>query len=196
MAGSSRHKCREMVFRVLISAAALAAFAAQPAFGQIFVSGGGDAFSCFEAAERGKPDPRVAIQICDRALSKQPLTGRNRANTFVNRGILKMRSGDYDGSEADFQRALRLTPKSGEAHLNLGAAQIYQRRFADALPHLERAIDLDSGNLFAAFYNRAVVHENLGDLDAAYADYQQALNLRPGWELAEKQLDRFVVVEQ
>ncbi len=46
----------------------------------------------------------------------------------------------------------------------------------------------------AAYYNRALAYEQLGNLEAAYADYGRALAVDPEFELAAKQLKRFTRV--
>ena len=63
--------------------------------------------------------------------------------------------------------------------------------FPAALAPLDRAIELESIDLFAAYYNRAIAKENTGDVAGAYADFTKSLELKPGWELAERQLTRF-----
>ena len=61
---------------------------------------------------------------------------------------------------------------------------------------LNRAIELDTNDLFAAYYNRAIARENTGDVPGAYYDFQRSLELKPGWDLAQRQLSRFEVQEQ
>ncbi|MEL6758513.1 MAG: tetratricopeptide repeat protein, partial [Pseudomonadota bacterium] len=91
--------------------------------------------------------------------------------------------------------AIKLQPELGAAYLNKGAAMIYQKDFQGAIAPLDRAIDLESADLFAAYYNRAIARENTGDVAGAYADFQKSLALKPGWELAQNQLSRFSVEE-
>jgi hypothetical protein len=40
---------------------------------------------------------------------------------------------------------------------------------------------------------RAIAHENLGDLTAAYRDYSKAAELDPDWDAPKKELTRFTV---
>jgi tetratricopeptide (TPR) repeat protein len=54
-------------------------------------------------------------------------------------------------------------------------------RYSEALPPLARSLELDPLNV-EAYHNRAVVHERLGDLPAAIADYQTAVRYSPSYE--------------
>jgi tetratricopeptide (TPR) repeat protein len=104
-----------------------------------------------------------------------------------------MREGKYEQALADYADAVELVPELGAAYLNEGAAHIYRKDFQLAIAPLDRAIDLESPDLFAAYYNRAIARENTGDVAGAYDDFQKSLELKPGWELAERQLTRFSV---
>ena len=121
------------------------------------------------------------------------MTRENRAATYVNRGVLRMRQGNYSDALEDYTKALDIQPDMGAAFLNKGAALIYRKDFDLALAALNRAIDLESPDLFAAHYNRAIARENTGDVPGAYDDFVTALELKPGWDLAERQLTRFSV---
>ena len=50
-----------------------------------------------------------------------------------------------------------------------------------------------STDLYAAYYNRAIANERLGDITSAYWDYRKALDLQPEFEVAARQLERFTV---
>ncbi|MEO0982179.1 MAG: tetratricopeptide repeat protein [Pseudomonadota bacterium] len=174
-----------------LSAAAAAALISTGATAQVQVIGSGFAKECYEAAETSRSASTKAIDTCSRALRYDTLDQQSRAGTHVNRGVLRMRAGYYDDAIADFERALDMRPELGEAFLNRGAAHIYRKDYVSALPDLNQAIDLNSRNLFAAYYNRGIVRENLGDVSGAFDDFNKALELRPGWRLASNQLQRF-----
>lgn len=174
----------------------VAMFAAASASAQVFVVGGGLARDCYDEAQSGNYVFRLAEQTCSRALREETLTRENRAATYVNRGVLRMREGEYEQALSDYNNATSILPELGAAYLNEGAAHIYQRNFSDALVSLNRAIELNTNDLFAAYYNRAIARENTGDVPGAYYDLQRSLELKPGWDLAERQLSRFEVQEQ
>ena len=169
------------------------AIAAASASAQVFVVGGGFAKDCFDLAKSGNYQFRAAEQTCTRALQEETMTRQNRAATYVNRGVIRMREGGYDEALADYAKAIEIDGELGAAYLNEGAAHIYRKDFESALAPLDRAIELDTTDIFAAYYNRAIARENTGDVPGAYYDFQKALELNPGWELAERQLNRFEV---
>lgn len=179
-----------------ISTAALGALMTASASAQVFVLGNGLGGDCFQKTKNSYHSFRSAEETCTRALREETMTRSNRAATYVNRGVLRMRNGMYTEAVADYQKALDLNDDLGAAYLNRGAALIYQKQFADALPDLNRAIELESEDLFAAYYNRAIAKENSGDVPGAYWDFKKSLELKPDWQLAEKQLSRFSVVPQ
>lgn len=175
----------------LIMAAAATALVAETASSQVFVIGNGLGGECFQKTKNKYSNFRSTEEICTRALREQAMTRTNRAATYVNRGVLRMREGLYDKALADYAEAVNLQPELGAAYLNEGAVHIYRRDFAAALAPLDQAIDLDSRDLFAAYYNRAIAKENTGDVAGAYDDFRKSLELKPDWELAEQQLSRF-----
>lgn len=160
---------------------------------QVFVIGNGFSGECYQKTKSTYASFRDADETCTRALREEAMTKTNRAATYVNRGVLRMRDGQYDAALADYAEALTLDGSLGAAHLNAGAAHIYKKDFASALPSLNEAIRLNSKDIFAAYYNRAIARENIGDVPGAYADFQKSLELKPDWELAENQLRRFSV---
>ena len=166
---------------------------AQTASAQVFVIGQGLGGECYQKTKNNFGNFRAAEEVCTRALREQTMTRANRAATYVNRGVLRMREGQYDNALSDYADAINLQPELGAAYLNEGAAHIYKKDFQAALAPLNRAIELDSEDLFAAYYNRAIAKENTGDVTGAYYDFMKALDLKPGWELAVRQLSRFEV---
>lgn len=181
-----------MKFKLLIAAAATA-LVAETASAQVFVIGNGLGGECFQKTKNRYSNFRAADEVCSRALREEAMTRTNRAATYVNRGVLRMREGNYDTALADYSEALRLQPELGAAYLNTGAAYIYQRDFDAALAPLNRAIELESNDLFAAYYNRAIARENTGDVAGAFEDFNTSLELKPEWDLALRQLTRFTV---
>ena len=107
-----------------------------------------------------------------------------------------MRAGDQKSAISDYDRALKMNPDKGEAHLNRGAALIYLQDFVAAKVALDRAIDLESRDLFAAYYNRGLANERLGDFTSAYADFSRSLELNPEFVVAAQQLERFIISKE
>lgn len=179
--------------RTAFSLAALALAAAPTASGQAMVIGEGYGNDCYEAVKYARTAFRSAENICTKALQSGALNIKNRSATYVNRGVARMRDGRYDAALADYARAERLNAEKGPLYLNRGAAYIYKRDFDAALADLEIAVDVTTEDRPAALYNRGIARENTGDLQGAYQDFKEALELDPEFEQAKWQLSRFTV---
>lgn len=168
---------------------------AASASAQVFVIGGGLGGDCYNETKNATTSFKRAEKICTRALTEDPMTRANRAATFANRGILRMRHGEYDSSLQDFANAIEMQPELGAAYLNQGAAYIYKRNFPAAITALDQAIALNSDQIHAAYYNRAIAREQSGDVPGAYDDFKTASELMPDWPQVVAQLERFIVGE-
>lgn len=146
---------------------------------------------CYNAAQTGV-DLRYGLEHCNTAVI-DPMTNY-RAQTFVNRGIIRGDLGDNDGALSDFGIALYNNPSLGDAYLNRALVLISQKRPSDALAAINQGIALGATNLQIAYYSRGEIEDDAGQYDAAYRDYRQALAIKPDYAPAERQLARFKVV--
>jgi tetratricopeptide (TPR) repeat protein len=180
--------------RWLIVGAALTATLAfsNAANAAVTVIGGGLAEACSNAAITGKSERKFEA-MCTRALDEEALSTRDRAGTYVNRGVMKLRRADYDAAVLDFNQAVRIKPDMGEGYVNRGAASIGLHHYPESLADLNKGIALGVDELAKAYYNRAMAYEGLEDAKAAYFDYQKALELSPDWTAPKEQLVRFKV---
>lgn len=183
----------KMTLGAAIAALALTATAEANAAASVFSNG--LAKFCSEYAREGRDDA-AALQTCTYALETEAMERRDRAATFVNRGILHLRRKNYGDASGDFNRALRLQPDLGEAYVNRGAVLLAQRRYAEALADINTGLGHGPDEPEKAYYNRALANEGLDDLRAAYLDYHRALEIRPGWDLPQTELRRFTVVSR
>lgn len=181
------------MFKYLAVSFACAAAIAMPANGQAVIIGGGLAKECFMKVEAQSSRFVDVERVCTRALESETMTRTNRAATYVNRGIIRMRAGNYDSAITDYDRAITMEEELGAAYLNRGAAFILKGDFPAAMASLDRAIALDTNDLHAAHYNRALARERTGDVTGAYYDFKAASDLRPEWALPMRQLERFTV---
>jgi tetratricopeptide (TPR) repeat protein len=173
-------------------AAALAMAAAADARAAVTVIGGGMAQACSDAAMGGENDIKF-LDVCTQALDGEFLNSRDRAGTYVNRGVLRLRRGSYAEATSDFNQAVRIKPDMGEAYVNRAAAAIGQRRYAEGLPDINKGLELGVQQPAKAYYNRALAYEGLDDAKSAYFDYQKALEIDPDWDAPRQQLVRFSV---
>lgn len=180
------------MLRALVLAASLAA-SGQFANAQMTVIGGGIARDCYEAVKFNLGRTSDAEELCTRALEYEALNLSNKAATYTNRGVLRMRQGDYDAALSDYASAKRIKPGTGATWLNEGAAYIHKKDYNSALVSLEKAIELNSEDLYAAYYNRAIARENTGDVEGAYYDFVKAKELNPEFAATDRQIGRFTV---
>ena len=162
----------------------------------VTVLGGGLAEACSKAAKvasRSALADDTGIRICSLAIENEALATRDLAGTYVNRGILRMTRSWYRDAESDFNMALYLLPVMGEAYVNRGAARIGERRFSEGLVDIDKGLTLNPEEPEKAYFDRALAHEYLDDMKAAYFDYLKASELKPDWDAPKKELARFTV---
>jgi tetratricopeptide (TPR) repeat protein len=185
--------------RTLLTSAALtivlSALAAVQAQAAVTVFGDAAASQCSQAAIAGKSDP-TSEYSCTTALNEDSLTAFDRAGTFVNRGVMKLRRAEFESSHADFDAALALAPSMGEAWVNRGAMWVGEKNYKAGLADLNKGLTLGVKEQEKAYFNRALAYEGLDDEKSAYFDYQHALQLKPDWILPQKELLRFHVSQK
>lgn len=161
----------------------------------VTVFGNAQAEDCYKAAMAGKADPD-SLHICDAALAIDDLLPSDRGGTLINRGVMRLRRGELAAAAADLEAGVTLNPVVGDGWLDRGAVQVAMHRYGPGLDDINKAIKLGVTEPEKAYYNRAIAEEGVGDETAAYYDYQQALSLKPGWDLPQKELTRFTVTRR
>jgi tetratricopeptide (TPR) repeat protein len=172
--------------------AAAAVLCAGHASAQVDVFGGGLAESCAKLAKDGDSSGK-AEQVCTEALEREMLVPLDRAGTYVNRGIVKLRGHRYELATKDFDTAIRYQSNLAEAYVNRAAARIGLHQYGQSLSDTDNALMLNVKEPEKAYYNRAVAHEYLDDYKSAWLDYSKALAIAPDWDLPRQQIARFTV---
>ena len=166
--------------------------AAGGAHASVLVVGGGLAQSCYQAAD-ARDKSHNALQICNRALVEEALTQDDRVATHVNRGIVHFARGAQQQAVADFDKALSLDPTEPDAWLNKAVVTVQYGRGVDALPMIQRALELNTRRPALAYYIRGIVEEQRGNIRAAYNDFRRAQQLEPRWKEPGIELARYQV---
>jgi tetratricopeptide (TPR) repeat protein len=177
------------------AAAVLFAFSAGSAGAAVQVLGTSMAASCSKAAFDNQSHLK-ALDVCNRSLEEEAMNGRDRAATYVNRGIVLMRRGDYPAAMRDFENAIQLEPALGETYANRGSLHIVEGRFQQAVNDFNRALELGLAQPERTYFNRAVAREWMDDAKGAYFDYQRAAQLNPKWPEPQEQMVRFTVIRR
>ena len=149
------------------------------------------ALQCYRTAVDGVA-LRDGLDHCNTAVI-DPLMNY-RAQTFVNRGIIRYDMGDRKGALNDFNIALDYNPTLGDAYLNQALVLVAEKRPQDAMAAISKGIALGATNLQVAYYSRGEIEDDSGHYAQAYRDYKQALMIKPDYAPAQRQLERFKVV--
>ncbi len=109
---------------------------------------------------------------------------------LYGRAMFLQDHNEIDKAIQDYTSIIQLNPKNKNAHFNLGYIHYaYLKVYDQAIKHYTDAITADP-EYTEAYYNRGLCYEALGNIAAAKADYQKAIDQRPGYELAMKGLER------
>jgi tetratricopeptide (TPR) repeat protein len=146
--------------------------------------------NCYEAA-LAQDTRNQAVDGCTRALHEEPLATRDRAATFVNRGILHMSRGFASQADADFDAALRLDQNLADAWLNKGFLRLRNGDGRAALPLLQSGIDRGARRQALAIFARGVAYEQMGDFSSAFSDLKRAHELEPRWSMPSEYLANY-----
>jgi len=129
-----------------------------------------------------QPEPGRVEEI--RALSERALAGdAELPAALIASGRLQLLEGDPAAAEAAARRALRQDPQDHEAHIVLGEALIRSDRTEQGMAELRRGIEVGEGHIWA---RSALAHAlmELGEFDAAAAEYRKVLDYAPDFPSA------------
>jgi tetratricopeptide (TPR) repeat protein len=182
--------------KLALAAAALSsAIPLSGAAAAVLTIGGPLSHLCYESAVAA--DGRSsAIDGCTRALQEESLATPDVAATYVNRGIVLMSGGRFDQADADFDSALKLRGNLPDGWLNKAFLRIRRGDGRGAMPLIQKAIDAGAGNRALVTFARGVAHEQMGELDAAYADLTRAREMAPRWALPRDYLASYRIRER
>jgi Tfp pilus assembly protein PilF len=109
-------------------------------------------------------------------------------------GLALRRLGQLDEAEAELAAALEISPGHGKSLVNLGRVLIDANRPADALNHLEHAVEGEPDNVDAQRVRARALH-SLGRAEEALAGYATALAIdeNDAWSLNNMGL---ILIEQ
>lgn len=153
-----------------------------------------DAAAQCSLAASDQADLKLGLSWCDTALADPHMI--QRAALLMNRGVVKARMGNNDGALADYNAAIALDPGLGDAYVSRAGVLIALKRYDAARADVDRGMALNATNMHAAYFSRAVIEEEAGNVKAAYRDYKQALAIKPDFAPASRELARFKVVSR
>jgi hypothetical protein len=110
------------------------------------------------------------------------------AKSLFNRGCVYQLANKMEEAIADYRQAIKIQPHFPEAINNLGAALLNYHKFEEALELYSKALSMNSPVPEAFLNNRALVLQQIGRIEEAFADYNKALAIKP--DLADAQFNR------
>jgi tetratricopeptide (TPR) repeat protein len=103
--------------------------------------------------------------------------------SLIAEGIKCSEHGDYDGALLNFNRAIKINPRSAHAYYSRGLTYYKKKDYDRAIKDYSKAISLEP--YFAdAYDNRGCAYEEKKDYDHAIEDYSKAISLKPDLALA------------
>lgn len=179
------------VATLLIASSSLSSFGAQAQ--SVTVLGTNDAYRCYESAQysvRSSSASASDLADCNDAIREGRLNRRDKAATYINRGILRVNMGDVEQAQQDYLSALDISDRSPETFLNLGNLQYMMQDYYAAISDYDHAETLGLRQQHILFLNRGMAYMRIGQFDLAETEYMKALELRPDWsDVQEKLLD-------
>jgi tetratricopeptide (TPR) repeat protein len=178
----------------LACAAALISTAAQaaPQIQQVIYNV--DAVSKCSAAANDQAAPKDGLEACNIALN-DPAMNR-RAALLLDRGVIQVRLGNDEAALQDYGGAIALDSQLGDAYVSRAGVLVELKRYDEARADIAQGMALNASNMHVAYYSRAVIEEESGDVKSAYRDYKQALAIKPDFAPAIRELARFKVVDR
>ena len=101
-------------------------------------------------------------------------------NGYNERGIIYRRTGNPDQAISSFDTAIHLNPNFARAYNNRGNAYADKGDYNQAIRDYSEAIRRQDRTMQSDFYlNRAETYKEMGALDKASADCDQAIRINP-----------------
>jgi tetratricopeptide (TPR) repeat protein len=129
----------------------------------------------------GRDQPTAALAALSRALRhlpEAPLSARQQAAAHVLHGRTLRELGRHEEARTAFEHALRLDPKTAEAHYRLALLHQDETRADAAERHYRAALALRP-DLHEAAFNLGVLLADLNRADEALDAFAQAYRSRP-----------------
>jgi tetratricopeptide (TPR) repeat protein len=98
-----------------------------------------------------------------------------------NLAAIQFAAGHHEEAAEIYARLIESDPENAALYASLAGCLGAMGRYEEALEPLGKSLELEPLNV-EAYHNRAVIHERLGDVEAAIADYRTAVRYRPDYE--------------
>lgn len=116
------------------------------------------------------PNGKASIQNV-KSVSARELADRAKAVDLVQSGAEKSEAGDHKGAIADYDRAIKLDPKSSDAYNNRGGEKQDAGDLEGAIADYNHAIEVNP-DAFMPYFNRGAVYFLKADWKKTISDLQ------------------------
>ncbi len=123
------------------------------------------------------------------AALSESITSAATAVAYNDRGIAYLLKGQFERALADYNEAIKIDSKNGEALNNRAWTYYKTSQNQKALIDADKAVSLIPGKAYV-WDTRGHIHEALGDRKAAEADFVKALSLDTGLSSSRTALKR------
>ncbi|MHB0871281.1 MAG: tetratricopeptide repeat protein [Chloroflexota bacterium] len=115
----------------------------------------------------------------DKLLGAKPNTPQRQAEALNQKALKSITGNRLDEAEGLLLEAVRVAPDLSAAYHNLGALYLNQKRYAQAIKHIRRAVRLEPGDV----ESRIALAKVLGDMgkrEESLAEYESICRDVPG----------------
>jgi tetratricopeptide (TPR) repeat protein len=127
--------------------------------------------------------PDVRISGCDATIRSGGYGRTNLADAYLHRGIAYYSKGDLNRALAEFNKAIRLHPKTPNAFTYRGNIYAARNEPDRAIADYAETIRLDSTSA-AAFWGRGIAYIKKSDYTRAFDDLGEVTRLQPSNAIA------------
>ena len=127
--------------------------------------------------------PATVLAACAEQIASGRLNQHDLALAHNRRGIAYQRTRDYGPAVAEYEQAVKISPKYGTGYANLANAARLNGDIARAREAVQTGLRADSNNAFL-YSARGLIATHDGAFQDAIADYNRALELKPDYSAA------------
>ena len=119
-----------------------------------------------------------SLQLHFRALNELTLSESERFLLYKDIGNICLRSQDIDGAEENYHRAFALCPDSDALLVNMGTLELQRECWEQAKARFRESLVKNRRNE-NAWLGLALVHRQFGDVELAWANLLESLDIQP-----------------
>lgn len=112
------------------------------------------------------------------ARGQATVSAEAKVEALYNEGIAALQRRDLAGAQADFEKVVKLSPRSPEAHNSLGWVLLVQQKLDPAIAEFNAALDLRT-DFFQAYTNLSSALLQKGDAKGAIGPARRAVRFAP-----------------